>query len=214
MPVLSSKGHRCGPVRRDDAEAAPRPADRIALAGVEPGQKLVLVRNPDYWGRDLPDATRGMFNFDRVDIDYYRDANGLFEVFKAGLCDFRIESDPARWLTAYDFRGPFATAATSRSRSRMRLPKGMEGFAFNTRARQIFADVKGPRSPRVTCSISVGSIVISMGAYTVARRASSQKAHWPRPGRRRLRPRRRSWHTLSRSGPVGHSGWDVAATGK
>ena len=44
-----------------------------------------------------------MFNFDRVDIDYYRDANSLFEVFKAGLCDFRIETDPARWLTGYDF---------------------------------------------------------------------------------------------------------------
>ena len=83
---------------------------------------------------------RGMFNFDRVDIDYYRDANALFEVFKAGLCDFRIETDPARWLTAYHFPG-LNDGRDIKAVIPLRLPKGMDGFAFNTR-RAIFADAR------------------------------------------------------------------------
>ena len=99
----------------------------------------MLERDPGYWGRDLP-TRRGMFNFDRIDIDYYRDANALFEVFKAGLCDFRIETDPARWLTGYDFPA-LRDGRDVKDAVPLRLPKGMEGFAFNTR-RPLFADAR------------------------------------------------------------------------
>ncbi len=138
MPVLPR--HGVDAAHFDETSLKPPVASGpYRVAAVEAGTKLVLQRNPDYWGRDLP-TRRGMFNFDRVDIDYYRDANSLFEVFKAGLCDFRIETDPARWLTGYDFprlrEGRVVKAAVP-----MRLPKGMEGFAFNTR-RSLFADVR------------------------------------------------------------------------
>ena len=138
MPVLSSKATDAA--HFDETTLKPPLASGpYRVAAVDPGQKLVLERNPDYWGRDLP-TRRGMFNFDRVDIDYYRDANALFEVFKAGQCDFRIETDPARWLTAYDFPG-LRDGRDIKAAIPMRLPKGMDGFAFNTR-RAIFADVK------------------------------------------------------------------------
>ncbi len=46
---------------------------------------------------------RGLYNFDEVDIDYSRDDNSLFEAFKAGLIDYREETDPHRWTGGYDF---------------------------------------------------------------------------------------------------------------
>ena len=138
MPVLSSKATDAA--HFDETTLKPPVASGPYRVGaVEPGQKLVLERNPDYWGRDLP-TRRGMFNFDRVDIDYYRDANALFEVFKAGQCDFRIETDPARWLTAYHFPG-LTDGRDIKAVVPLRLPKGMDGFAFNTR-RAIFADAR------------------------------------------------------------------------
>ena len=50
---------------------------------MKPGMRLVLKRDPDYWGKDLP-TQRGLYNFDEIDIEYFRDTNALFEAFKAG----------------------------------------------------------------------------------------------------------------------------------
>jgi peptide/nickel transport system substrate-binding protein len=79
---------------------------------VQPGERLILRRNPDYWAQDLP-VQRGLFNFDEIEIEYYRDADSSFEAFKAGLCDFRQETDAARWISSYDFPA-VRTAAPSR----------------------------------------------------------------------------------------------------
>ena len=136
MPVLPR--HAVDAAHFDETTLKPPVASGpYRVTGVEPGTRLVLERDPAYWGRDLP-TRRGMFNVDRVDIDYYRDANALFEVFKAGLCDFRIETDPARWLTGYDFPA-LRDGRDVREAVPLRLPKGMEGFAFDTR-RPLFAD--------------------------------------------------------------------------
>eukprot|EP01037_Dinobryon_pediforme_P011859 gene11859-11950_t len=107
------------------------------LDAIIPGAELTLRRDPHYWGAALP-VTQGLYNFDTIHISYMRDANAVFEAFKAGLVDFRTETDASRWLTAYDF------PAVKDGRIILEpqpsgLPKGMDGFAFNTR-RAIFAD--------------------------------------------------------------------------
>ncbi len=106
---------------------------------VKPGERLVLKRNPDYWAKDLP-ISRGLYNFDEIRIDYYRDATAMFEAFKAGLIDYRVEDDPNRWRGEYDFPaakdGRIVKAAIE-----SRLPKGVSGFAFNIRRPQ-FGDVR------------------------------------------------------------------------
>ena len=93
----------------------------------------------NYWGRDLP-VSRGLYNFDRIAIEYFHDASSLFQAFAAGLYDVRIEDDPERWRQAYDFparrRGEVVLEAFP-----VGLPKGMSGFAFNTR-RPLFADAR------------------------------------------------------------------------
>jgi peptide/nickel transport system substrate-binding protein len=110
-----------------------------ALSEVKPGERLVLTRRKDYWGEDLP-ITRGLYNFDEIRYDFYRDANTLFEAFKAGLYDFRIEGDPGQWATGYDIPA-VRDGRVVRETMATRLPKGMNGFVFNTR-KPLFADVR------------------------------------------------------------------------
>lgn len=138
MPVLPRKGTDAE--HFDQASLSPPLASGpYRVTSVEPGQRLVLERNADYWAKDRP-SRRGMYNFDRVAIDYYRDGNSLFEAFKAGLCDFRLETDPTRWLSGYDIPA-VADGRIIRTAVPSRLPKGLEGLAFNTR-RPLFADVR------------------------------------------------------------------------
>jgi peptide/nickel transport system substrate-binding protein len=110
-----------------------------ALTEVKPGERVVLTRRKDYWGEDLP-VTRGLYNFDEIRYDFYRDANSLFEAFKAGLYDFRIEGDPGQWATGYDIPA-VRDGRILRETLTTRLPKGMNGFVFNTR-KALFADVR------------------------------------------------------------------------
>jgi peptide/nickel transport system substrate-binding protein len=110
-----------------------------ALTEVRPGEWVVLTRRKDYWGEDLP-VTRGLYNFDEIRYDFYRDANSLFEAFKAGLYDFRIEGDPGQWATGYDIPA-VRDGRILRETLTTRLPKGMNGFVFNTR-KALFADVR------------------------------------------------------------------------
>ena len=136
MPVLS-RARTDAEHFEDQTLQIPLGSGPYTVAEVVPGQKLTLKRDPNYWGRDLA-VTRGLYNFDEIHIDYYRDASALFEAFKAGLYDFRIEDDPTRWREGYDF-----PAARDGRVTRMTvpygLPKGMSGFAFNAR-RSIFAN--------------------------------------------------------------------------
>jgi peptide/nickel transport system substrate-binding protein len=110
-----------------------------ALTEVRPGERVVLTRRKDYWGEDLP-VTRGLYNFDEIRYDFYRDANSLFEAFKAGLYDFRIEGDPGQWATGYDIPA-VQSGRIIRETVTSRLPKGMNGFVFNTR-KAIFGDTR------------------------------------------------------------------------
>ena len=82
----------------------------------------------------------GLWNFDELRFDFYRDGNAYFEAFKAGLYDVRSETDPGRWQTGYDFPavrdGRVVKEAFSTG-----LPKFASDFVFNTR-RPIFADIR------------------------------------------------------------------------
>jgi peptide/nickel transport system substrate-binding protein len=106
---------------------------------VRPGEGLTLKRRRDFWAEDHP-LTRGLFNPDEIRYDFYRDANALFEAFKAGLYDVRIEPDPTRWMTGYDVPA-VRDGRIQREALHFQAPKGMTGLVFNTR-RPIFADIK------------------------------------------------------------------------
>ena len=101
------------------------------LASVDPGRSVGFVRDPDYWGRDLA-VRRGRDNFATIRYDYYRDAAAAFEGFKTGAVSVRLEPDPARWVTGYDFPA-MRVGETRRAEIPHGRPSGMYGIAMNTR---------------------------------------------------------------------------------
>ena len=107
------------------------------LAAFEPGKFASYVKNPDWWGADLP-FNRGQHNFDEVRFEYFGDGGVVFEAFKAGEINVWRETNPAKWQNSYDFpavaAGDVVKAEIPHSR-----PSGIEGFVFNTR-RALFAD--------------------------------------------------------------------------
>ncbi|MBI3433757.1 MAG: ABC transporter substrate-binding protein [Proteobacteria bacterium] len=138
MPVLAK--HATDPETFDKTSfTAPLGSGPYVVAAVDPGQSLTLKRNPAYWGNARA-VNRGMWNFDEIRIDFYRDANAHFEAFKKGLYDFRSEHDPGRWQTAYDFPA-FRDGRVVKEALPNGLPKGMTAYALNTR-RPAFSDIR------------------------------------------------------------------------
>ena len=122
---------------------APVGSGPYRVTEVKPGVSVTLTRNSDYWGRDLP-VNRGLYNFDEIKLDFYREANGQFEAFKRGLYDFRVESEPLRWHDGYDF--PAAKSGeVIRDTIKTGMPDPSEFLVFNTR-RPVFADIRARRA--------------------------------------------------------------------
>ena len=138
MPVLPR--HAVDPATFEETTmTGPLGSGPYRVSAVKPGSSVTLTRNHDYWGRDLP-VNRGLWNFDEIRLDFYRESNGQFEAFKRGLYDFRVEHEPLRWHEGYDF-----TAARSgeliRDTIKTGLPQPSEFLVFNTR-RPVFSDIR------------------------------------------------------------------------
>ena len=109
------------------------------IARFEAGRFVEFERVKDYWGETLP-INRGMNNFDRMRIDYYRDRTVALEAFKANEYDYRTENSSKDWATGYRF--PAAAAGLVHTEQvRHARPTGMQSFAFNLR-RAKFQDIR------------------------------------------------------------------------
>jgi peptide/nickel transport system substrate-binding protein len=113
------------------------------VAAVDAGRSVTYRRNPDWWARNLPVA-RGRFNFAEIRHEFFRDSSSLFEAFKAGEVDVRVEDEPGRWVEGYNF--PAATdGRVLKHEFTTLLPSGMPALVFNTR-RPIFQDARVRRA--------------------------------------------------------------------
>jgi len=138
MPVLPK--HATDPAHFEETTFTPLiTTGPYVIKSVDPGRSATYVRNPDYWGADLP-INRGLWNFDEIKLDFYRDENSLFEAFKKGLYDLRVETDVTRWQTGYDTPA-LKSGRYVKETFHNGTPVGMNGLAFNTR-RPIFADIR------------------------------------------------------------------------
>ncbi len=138
MPVLAK--HATDPATFEDTSfTSPLGSGPYTVTDVDPGSSVTFTRDKNYWGRALA-INRGLWNFDTVRYDYYRDGNTHFEAFKKGLYDVRAETDPGRWETAYNFPA-IRKNHVVKEEFPYGLPKGMVGLVFNTR-RQMFADIR------------------------------------------------------------------------
>ena len=109
------------------------------ISKVEPGRSLVFERVKNWWGEKLP-VNRGKYNFDRVEVEFYRDSSVAFEAFKAGEFDFYIEHQAKNWANAYRFPA-IARGDVIRAEIPHQIPTQSQALFMNSR-RATFADRK------------------------------------------------------------------------
>lgn len=128
------------------ADGKPKPFDQVVvdtpigsgpykIGPVKFGKDITYVRDPAYWGAQLP-VRKGSANFDRITINLYKDNTARLEALKAGEFDLmRINSagDWARRLTGKRFD----SGELVKGEFQNKLPSGFQSFFLNTRRPQL-----------------------------------------------------------------------------
>ena len=134
LPIIPKKFYENLDVTKTFLEI-PLGSGPYQVDSLDPGRQIKYKRVKDYWAKDLP-VNKGLYNFDSIIYDYYKDSNVLVEAFKVGEYDFRREYNVKRWLSEYDFKavknGEVILTEMNNDR-----PVGMNGLVMNTR-RDIF----------------------------------------------------------------------------
>lgn len=103
------------------------------------GRSISFKRNPNYWGNGVP-SRRGMFNFNRINYQFYKDDVARLEAFKAGEFDVVVENTAKNWARAYV--GPkFERCEIIKREFRHSNGAAIQGFMLNLRRPQ-FQDVR------------------------------------------------------------------------
>ena len=110
------------------------------------GQTIEYERVADYWARDLG-VSRGLYNFDRIRIEFYRERQASFEAFKKGDITFRQEAVSRTWATGYDFPAVNEKKVVKRTFPGDKRPT-MQAMALNQRRERF-------RDPRVRRAIAL-----------------------------------------------------------
>ncbi|MBX9847059.1 MAG: extracellular solute-binding protein [Xanthobacteraceae bacterium] len=95
------------------------------------GRYIEFRRVPDWWGASLP-VGRGLYNFDTVRYEYFRDREVGFEGFTAKSYLFREEFTSRIWATRYDFPA-IKDGRVKREVLPDETPSGAQGWFLNTR---------------------------------------------------------------------------------
>ena len=107
------------------------------VAKVDPGKSITYPRDPNYWGRDLA-VNRGLYNFDEIRYDYYRDAGRCSRLSSRGWCACATRTIRRAGRKATTF--PAAKdGRVVKEELPVETPAGMSALVFNTR-RPFFAD--------------------------------------------------------------------------
>jgi len=137
LPVLSKKYWEA---RSFDTASLDTPLGSGAykVASYVANRYVVYERVKDWWGKDLPVA-RGLYNFDTIRYEFFRDPTVALEGFKSAQYDFRAENNSKVWATGYDFPAVAAKQVIKEEIASKR-PTGMQSFAFNLRRADKFGD--------------------------------------------------------------------------
>ncbi len=101
------------------------------IGKVVPGRSIEFVRNPEWWGKDLP-FFQGMNNFDHIVYDYYRDNNVAHEAFLSHDYDVKIEEMAKTWHESYKIPADKQSKLNKQEIENSR-PAGMQAFVYNIR---------------------------------------------------------------------------------
>ncbi len=143
--------------------AIPIGSGAYQVGSFQASKRITYQRVKDYWAKDLP-VNKGLFNFDTMIFDYYRDDSVAFEAFKSGAFDYRLESSSKRWATGYSGDN-FASGKIVTYKIDDKNPQGMQGFWFNLR-KEKFKDVNVREALSLLFDFEWANKTLFYGAYT------------------------------------------------
>jgi microcin C transport system substrate-binding protein len=128
----------------------------------EVNRYIEFERVKDWWGAELPVA-RGLYNFDTVRYEFYRDRDVAFEGFTAKNYLYREEFTARVWATRYDFPA-VKDGRVKREILPDETPSGAQGWFINTR-REKFQDARVREALTYAFDFEWTNKTIMYGAY-------------------------------------------------
>ncbi len=138
LPVLPSHWWKTRNIGEPQNEPMPS-SGPFRIESWNMGASLKLARNKDWWAQNLP-MNEGRYNFDMIDIDFYRDPTVMREAFFAGNIDFYAEGTIKDWKMGYDIP-PVKDGRIVRAEVHIPGVFGIAGIFMNTR-RPILSDIR------------------------------------------------------------------------
>ena len=130
MPVLPKQYYTTVDFEKTTLEP-PLGSGPYRVTKVDAGRSITFSRVKDYWGKDLP-SQKGLYNFDTIRVDVYRDDVVALEGIKSGQFDFYEEYIARNWATAYDIPA-VRDGRLVKTKVPHKIPRGMQAFLFNQR---------------------------------------------------------------------------------
>lgn len=138
IPVFSRKwGMVDGTVKPFDQIVTDTPlgSGPYKVGPVRFGRDITYVRDPNYWGRNLP-VRRGTSNFDRITVRIYKDNTARLEALKAGEFDFMSFYSAGDWARRVTGRR-FDRGELVKQEFQHQQPSGFQSYFLNTRRPQL-----------------------------------------------------------------------------
>ena len=136
MPIFSEKYYGSRSFDETSLEA-PLGSGPYRVGRFEQGRYVEFERVKNWWGENLP-VSRGLYNFDLIRDEYYRDREVGLEAFIGHNYLFREEFTSRVWATRYDFPA-LRDGRVKRDVIPDERPSGAQGWLLNTR-REKFSD--------------------------------------------------------------------------
>ena len=134
LPVFSPKwGMENGKTKQFDQIVTETPIGTGAyrIGPVRFGKDITYVRDPNYWGRELP-VRKGMNNFDRITVKIYRDNTAQLEALKAGEFDLMEFFSAGDWTRRLNGKR-IDSGELQKKNFEHKLPYGFYSYVFNLR---------------------------------------------------------------------------------
>jgi microcin C transport system substrate-binding protein len=130
LPIFSKKYYETRSFDESTTET-PLGSGPYKVGRFEVNRYIEYERVKDWWGADLP-ACRGLYNYDVIRYEFYRDRDVAFEGFTGKNYLFREEFTSRIWATRYDFPA-IKDGRVKREEVPDETPSGAQGWFINTR---------------------------------------------------------------------------------
>ncbi|NMZ01367.1 ABC transporter substrate-binding protein [Pseudomonas proteolytica] len=129
LPVLPEHWWKSRDFANGGGYEAPLGSGPYKVSKINSGSTITFQRDPDWWGKDLP-VNRGLYNFDRLSLEYFGDTEVARQVLRGGAYDFNREFSATGYSIGYN--GPaLDDGRLQRAHLAKDAPQNSQGYVFN-----------------------------------------------------------------------------------